>query len=88
MAIVVMSTEETIARILVNQLTQELILKGQASQISVEAILTYPDIPDTAHEFTTILQFGSSHQMVEWLGYPNKLVASRMAAKLQEQEMI
>ena len=50
--------------------------------LSEEAVLTYPDIPDMTHEFAAILQFGSNHEMVEWLGYQNILVASRKVAKL------
>ena len=72
---------ETTVSTLDKHLSRERILEGQASQISEDAVLRYPDILSATHEFTTILHFGSSQEMVEWLSYQKTLAASRMAAE-------
>ena len=30
-------------------------------------VLKYPDIPDTAHEFGALLQFGTTYELMEFM---------------------
>ena len=42
-------------------------------------VLKYPDIPDTAHEFGALLQFGTTFELMEFLAMQQIKVSQRMA---------
>ena len=63
-------------------------MKGQGCAILEDAILKYPDIPIAAHEFVAILQFGTNNELVMWLGHQNTLVASWLATKYADRELV
>ena len=51
-------------------------------------VLAYPDIPDTAHEFDALLQFGTTFELMEFLATQQIKVSQRMAEEHTEQQMI
>ena len=51
-------------------------------------VLAYPDIPDTAHEFGALLQFGTSYKLMEFLATQQIKVSQRMVEEHEEQQMI
>ena len=55
--------------------------KGKASTVSLNEVLGLLDIPSTTHEFATLLQFGTSYEVVDCL--TKRL---QIASKLFEQE--
>ena len=50
--------------------------------------MKYPDIPDTTHEFGTLLQFGTTYELMEFLTTQQIKVSQRMAKEHAEQQMI
>ena len=50
-------------------------------------VLHYPDIPDTAHEFGVLLQFGTTYELMEFLATHQIKVFQRMAEEHAEQQM-
>ena len=56
--------------------------------IAESEVLRYPDIPDTTHEFGTLLQFGTTYELMEFLATHQIKVSQRMAEEHAEQQMI
>ena len=40
---------------------------GKGMLTAESEVLNYPDIPDTAHEFGVLLQFGTTYELMEFL---------------------
>ena len=51
-------------------------------------VLRYPDIPDIAHEFGALLQFGTTYELMEFLATQLIKVSQWMAEEHAEQQMI
>ena len=41
--------------------------RGKAILMAETEVLAYPDIPDTTHEFSALLQFRTSFELMEFL---------------------
>ena len=54
----------------------------------VREATAFPEIPPVAHELATILQFGTSYELVEWLAKRLQEVSERMAQEHRDQRMI
>ena len=53
--------------------------------LAVESeVLTYPDIPDTTHEFSALLQYGTTYELMEFLATQQIKVSQRMAEELDK----
>ena len=61
--------------------------KGQSSITTVQ-VVGFSDIPPAAHELATIVQFGTSYELVEWLARRLQEVSERMAQEHMDQIMI
>ena len=62
--------------------------KGKRTLTAENEVLRYPDIPDTAHEFGALLQFGTSYELMEFLATQQIKVSQRMVEEHGEQQMI
>ena len=51
-------------------------------------VLAYPDIPDTAHEFDALLQFGTTFELMEFLASQQIKVSQWMVEEHAERQMI
>ena len=51
-------------------------------------MLSYPDIPDTSHEFGALLQFGTTYELMEFLATQQIKVTQRMAKEHAKRKMI
>ena len=48
--------------------------------------LKYPDIPESAHEFATLLQFRKTYELIEFLAMQQIKVSQRMIQENAEQQ--
>ena len=62
--------------------------RGKRSLISESKVLAYREIPAIAHEFTKILPFGTSFELVEFLVMQQVTVAKRLAEEHAKRQMI
>ena len=60
---------------------------GKASEISPSEVLSMPNIPPTAHEFATLLQFGTSYELVDWLAKHLQFASYQLAQEHKDREM-
>ena len=60
---------------------------GKGVLTTKSEVLHYPDIPDTAHEFGALLQFGTTYELMEFLATHQIKVFQRMAEEHAEQQM-
>ena len=58
---------------------------GKGVLTAESEVLEYPDIPDTAHDFRTLLQFGTTSKLMEFLATQQIKVSQRMAEGHAEQ---
>ena len=62
--------------------------RGKGVLTMESEVLAYPDIPDTAHEFGALLQFGTTYELMEFLATQQIKVSQRMVEEHEEQQMI
>ena len=62
--------------------------KGKALEISPNEVLAIPDIPPPSHEITTILWFGTSYELVDWLTKHLQFTSYQLAQEHKDREMI
>ena len=63
-------------------------IEGHAFMVLVDTMLRFLDIPTVAQEFTAILQFNMSYELMEWLGRQMTFATSRPKKEHEEREMI
>ena len=62
--------------------------RGKGVLTAESEVLRYPDSMDTTHEFGTLLQFGTTYELMEFLATHQIKVSQRMAEEHAEQQMI
>ena len=62
--------------------------RGQPSTTIVQEALGFSDIPTATHELVTILQFGTSYELVDWLAKRLAKVSERLAQEHRDRVMI
>ena len=69
-------------------LNQGRIEHGQTTQISEDEVLGYRDLPAEAYEFSALLRFGTTYELVDFLARAQIQAATRMAEEHAEIKMI
>ena len=69
-------------------LNQGRIEHGQTTQISEDEVLGYRDLPAEAYEFSALLRFGTTYELVDFLARAQIQAATRMAEEHAEMKMI
>ena len=62
--------------------------RGKGVLTEESEVLHYSDIPDIAHEFDELLQFGTTYELMEFLATHKIKVSHRMAKEHAEKQMI
>ena len=58
--------------------------RGKEVLTTESEVLTYLNIPDTAHEFNVLLQYGTTYELMEFLATQQIKVSQRMAEELDK----
>ena len=61
---------------------------GKSVLTTESEVLPYPDIPEMAHEFGALHQFGTTYELMEFLATQQIKVSQRMTEEHAEQQMI
>ena len=62
--------------------------KGNKLKISPNEVLGLPDIQPATHEFATLLQFGTSYELVDWLAKQLQFSSELLEQEHKDWEMI
>ena len=62
--------------------------RGKCILTPDNVVMAYPEMPAVAHEFTVMLQFGTSFEIMEFLATQQIKVLQRMVEEHKERQMI
>ena len=62
--------------------------RGKGVLMAESEVLKDPDIPDTTHEFSALLQFATTYELMEFFTMQQIKVLQRMAEEHAQQRMI
>ena len=62
--------------------------KGKASEVSSNEVLFILDMPPATHKIMTILRFGTSYELADWLAKLLQFASDHLAQEHKDRDMI
>ena len=62
--------------------------KGKSSEIATNEFLDIPHIPPPPHKITSILHFGTSYELADWLAKLLQFASDHLAQEHKDRDMI